>query len=344
MKFGLSLSCQHPVGDDMVRRLDEHLEQTALARELGFDAVFYFEHFLTPEYQMLHQTSFLARIAAETGHMQVGTGIMLLALHNPVEAADMIATLDVITNGKAIFGAGLGYRDIEFEAFGVEKSNASAVFEERLDVIKRLWTEPEVDHEGDGFRLSAAKSTLRPVQRPHPPVWIGANSTAAVRRAARYGDAWFINPHAKLSILEKQISVYQRALEEAGKGPPDTLPLAREVFIGETNAQAMELARPYLEKKYSTYVAWKQDKAMPREDALALPFEELTRDRFLIGDPDTVANELRRYERSLGVNFVVLRFQWAGMDHGRVVEAIRLMGTEVMPRLKAGAPVSKDWS
>jgi alkanesulfonate monooxygenase SsuD/methylene tetrahydromethanopterin reductase-like flavin-dependent oxidoreductase (luciferase family) len=319
MKFGLSLSCQHPVGDDMVRRLNEHLEQTALARELGFDAVFYFEHFLMPEYQMLHQTSFLARIAAETGHMQVGTGIMLLALHNPVEA---------------IFGIGLGYRDVEFEAFGVEKSNAGAVFEERLKVIKRLWTEPEVNYEGDGFKLSAARSNLRPVQRPHPPIWIGANSTVAVRRAARLGGAWFINPHAKLSVLEKQMPVYERALEEAGKGQPDTLPLAREVFIGESTAQAMELARPYLEKKYATYVDWGQDKAMPREDALALPFEELARDRFLIGDPNTVANELRRYERSLGVNFVVLRLQWAGMDQERVIEAIRLMGTEVIPRLK----------
>jgi alkanesulfonate monooxygenase SsuD/methylene tetrahydromethanopterin reductase-like flavin-dependent oxidoreductase (luciferase family) len=127
---------------------------------------------------------------------------------------------------------------------------------------------------------------------------------------------------------------YRRALEEAGKGQPDTLPLAREVFIGESTAQAMELARPYLEKKYATYVDWGQDKAMPREDALALPFEELARDRFLIGDPDTVADELRRYERRLGVNFVVLRLQWAGMDHGRVIEAIRLMGTEVIPRLK----------
>jgi alkanesulfonate monooxygenase SsuD/methylene tetrahydromethanopterin reductase-like flavin-dependent oxidoreductase (luciferase family) len=342
MKFGLSLSCQHPVGDDMVRRLDEHLEQTALARELGFDAVFYFEHFLMPEYQMLHQTTFLARIAAEAGHMHVGTGIMLLALHNPVEAADMIATLDVITNGKAIFGAGIGYRDVEFEAFGVEESNASAVFEERLNVIKRLWTEPEVNHEGNGFKLSAARSTLRPVQRPHPPVWIGANSNAAVRRAARLGDAWYINPHAKLSVLEEQMPAYRRALEEAGKGEPETLPLAREVFIGESNAEAMELARPYLEKKYGTYVDWGQDTVMPRGDALALPFEELARDRFLIGDPDTVANELHRYEEHLGANFVVLRFQWAGMDHGHVVEAIRLMGTEVMPRLKAGAPVSKS--
>lgn len=337
MKFGLSLSCQHPVGDDMVRRLDEHLEQTVLARELGFDAVFYFEHFLMPEYQMLHQTSFLARIAAEAGDMQVGTGIMLLALHNPVEAADMIATLDVITAGKAIFGVGIGYREVEFEAFNVKKSNAGAVFGERLEVIKQLWTGQEVDHEGDGFRLSGARSTLLPVQRPHPPVWIGANSTAAVRRAARLGDAWYINPHAKLSVLESQMPDYREALEEAGKGEPETLPLAREVFIGETTEEAMELARPYLEKKYGTYVDWGQDKVMPREDALALPFEDLARDRFLIGDPDTVARELRRYEERLGANFIVLRFQWAGMDHGRVVEAIRLMGAEVMPRLKSSA-------
>ncbi|WP_273847519.1 LLM class flavin-dependent oxidoreductase [Rubrobacter calidifluminis] len=335
MRFGLSLSCQHLAGEDMVRRFEEHLEQTALARELGFDAVFYFEHFLMPEYQMLHQSTFLARVAAEAGHMKVGTGIMLLALHNPVEAADMISTLDVITNGKAIFGAGLGYREVEFEAFGVDKSRAIEVFEEKLDVIKRLWAGEIVRHTGHGFRLSGVGSNLRPVQRPHPPIWIGANSTGAVRRAARLGDAWFINPHAKLSSLEKQMPVYRQALEEAGKEEPETLPMSREVFIAESNRRAMELARPYLEKKYSTYVEWGQDKVMPHGDALALPFEELTRERFLIGDPETVAEELLEYERRLGVNFVILRLQWPGMDNDRVMEAIRLLGSEVIPRLRS---------
>jgi alkanesulfonate monooxygenase SsuD/methylene tetrahydromethanopterin reductase-like flavin-dependent oxidoreductase (luciferase family) len=345
VKFGLSLSCQHLAGDDMVRRLEEHLEQTTLARELGFDAVFYFEHFLMPQYQMLHQTTFLARVSAEAGHMRVGTGIMLLALHNPVAAADMIATLDVITNGRAIFGAGLGYRDVEFEAFGIEKSKAIEVFEERLEVIKRLWTEAEVSHEGYDFKLSGVRSNLRPVQRPHPPIWVGANSTAAVRRAARLGDAWFINPHAKLSSLEKQMPVYREALEEAGKKEPETLPMAREVFIAESNKEAIDLARPYLESKYSTYVEWGQDKVMPRGDALALPFEELVQDRFLIGDPDTVAGGLLEYQQRLGVNFVILRFQWPGMDHRQVTEAIQLMATEVMPRLKAeGASTERNKS
>jgi alkanesulfonate monooxygenase SsuD/methylene tetrahydromethanopterin reductase-like flavin-dependent oxidoreductase (luciferase family) len=335
VRFGLFLSCQHPIGSDMVLRLDEHLKQTHLAGEAGFDAVFYGEHFLMPPFQMLHEATFLARVAAEAGPMHVGTGILLLALHNPVEVADMIATLDVITKGRFIFGVGLGYRDVEFDAFNVPRKEAARRFEERLMIIKRLWSDEEkIDYEGLGFKLTQATCTLKPVQKPHPPIWIAANNDGAVKRAARMGDAWYINPHAKMSVIEEQWRLYKATLQEVGKPLPATLPLMKELYVDETQARAEATARPYLENKYKAYVQWGQDKALPKTDALDLPFDELVEDRFVVGDPDYVIRSLENYVQKLGVNFLCFRLQWPGMEHDAAVRGIRLLGQHVIPYFK----------
>lgn len=334
MRFGLFLSCQHPIGDDMVKRMDEHLEQTTLAGENGFDAVFYGEHFSMPPFQMLHQPAFLARVAAEAGTMQVGSGIFLLALHNPVELADLVATLDVITKGRFIFGVGLGYRQVEFDAFDIPKEKAAKIFEERLTIIKRLWTEDKIDYEGYGFKLSGASCTLKPVQKPNPPIWIAANNHAAVKRAARMGDAWYINPHAKMSILEEQMALYKATLAEVGKPLPAVLPLMKEVYLDENRKRAEEICRPYLENKYKAYVQWGQDKALPKNDALDLPFDQLVEDRFVVGDPDAVIRGLETYVERLGVNFLSFRLQWPGMSHEHAVKGIKLMGKHVLPYFK----------
>src|SRR5579884_3208132 len=193
IRFGLLLSGQHLIGADVTTHLDEHLEQTRLAGEQGFAGVFYSEHFLTPTLVRPHQMVFLARVAAEAGKMQVGTALTLLPLKNPVELADMAATLDHITHGRFILGLGLGYREIEYKAFGLTRAMAPAIFDERLAVLKRLWSEEEITYQGHGFTLEKATCTLRPVQRPHPPIWIGANTEGAIRRAAMHGDAWLIN-------------------------------------------------------------------------------------------------------------------------------------------------------
>ena len=103
--------------------------------------------------------------------------------------------------GNFVFGVGLGYREEEFEAFGVDYGTRGSRFEECLDVAIRLWTEDEVTHRGRHFTLTAASLLLKPVQKPHPPIWMAASGDPAVRRAARYGFAWLINPHASLANL-----------------------------------------------------------------------------------------------------------------------------------------------
>ena len=121
MRFGLSLPIQHPVGDHLPDRVAEAVEMVRLACQAGFDHVSASQHYLAAPFQYMQPLPLLARVAAEAGEMTLGTGIMLLALQQPVDVAESIATMDVICNGRFVFGVGLGYRDVEFDAFGIPK-------------------------------------------------------------------------------------------------------------------------------------------------------------------------------------------------------------------------------
>jgi alkanesulfonate monooxygenase SsuD/methylene tetrahydromethanopterin reductase-like flavin-dependent oxidoreductase (luciferase family) len=169
---------------------------------------------------------FLARLAAEAGEMTGVAGILLLALHNPVEVAECIASLDVIWGGNFVFGVGLGYREVEFDAFKVPRGQRLRRFEECLEIVKRLWTEDKVSVDTDVCTLTNVTLTCRPVQKPHPPIWFAANNDAAVRRAARLGDTWFVNPHATMASITRQMGLYRDELARPGKPLPAVGPLS----------------------------------------------------------------------------------------------------------------------
>ncbi|MBI3328983.1 MAG: LLM class flavin-dependent oxidoreductase [Nitrospinae bacterium] len=334
MKFGLLVSKQHPAGVSMVERFREHIDQVRAARDAGFDLIVMGQHYLSTPFQEMQTLPTLARLAAEAGPMRVGATVLLLPLLNPVDVAEQVATLDVICEGRFIFGVGLGYRDEEYEAFGVQRGERVARLVECLSVIKRLWTEEEVNHRGRFLQLTQARMVLRPIQKPHPPIWFAANNDGAVDRAARLGDTWVINPHAKLSILEHQMTRYRKTLQEAGKPFPAELPMIKELYVAPDRNTAIQECRPFLETKYKAYASWGQDKALPQEDSFDLAFEELVQDRFIIGDPDDCVRELRRYANVLGVNHFIFRIQWPGMEQAKVLRTIRLLAEHIMPALQ----------
>jgi alkanesulfonate monooxygenase SsuD/methylene tetrahydromethanopterin reductase-like flavin-dependent oxidoreductase (luciferase family) len=337
MKFGLIVSKQHPPGVSVVERFREHIEQVRTARDAGFDLIVMGQHYLSTPFQEMQTLPSLARLAAEAGTMHLGATVLLLPLLNPVDVAEQVATLDVICEGRFIFGVGLGYRDEEYEAFGVRREERVGRFVEGLQVIKRLWTEEEVTHHGRFFHLTRARMLLKPVQKPHPPLWFAANNNRAVERSARMADAWVINPHARLSILEHQMALYRKTLQEVGKPFPTELPMIKELYVAPDRKTALQECRPFLEAKYQAYAAWGQDKALPREDSFDLAFEELVQDRFIIGDPDDCARELRRYVEALGVNCFIFRIQWPGMEQAKVLRTIALLSAHVMPALQQSA-------
>jgi len=338
VNFGLFLAAQHATGS-MAEHVKRHLEQVRAAREAGFAAVFAGQHYFSNPYQMLHPVPLLARMAAEAEGMYVGVGVLLASLYNPIELLEIASTMDAICDGRFILGLGLGYRDVEFNAFAVPKGKRAAYLEEALDLLPRLWQETEVHHRSERVILDGVTFATQTKRRPHPPIWLAANNDPAVIRAALRAEAWFLNPHAKLEVLERQMGVYRETRQAAGRPPATVVPILKEVLVAESNDEAWRDARPFLEEKYRVYVQWGQDKVMAKGDELNIPFEQLQDDRFIVGDPDAVIGKLEEYRRRLGVNHFAFRTQWAGengsLGQDKVLRSIRLLGSHVIPHFTA---------
>lgn len=335
LDFGMILCDQHPAGDDMHQRFLEHVEQVRKARDLGFRTLVDGQHYLTDPLQFLQPIPMLARMAAESGDMRLCSGVLLMGLGNPVDIAEQVATLDVISGGRTVIGAALGYRDVEFDAFGVVKGQRAKRFESNLDVVIRLLEGEEVTLDEPYCKLDGVRMALRPTQSPRPPLWMGANADKALERVARVGDTWLINPHARLDTLVRQMNeVYLPTLRKHGKERPKELPMRREVFVGESREDAIRLAAPWLMPKYAMYTAWGQDKALPEGDDFHEELNELIKDRFILGSPEECIAEIDRYREDLGVTEIIVRIQWPGMPNSLAMENLQRLGETLIPHYR----------
>jgi alkanesulfonate monooxygenase SsuD/methylene tetrahydromethanopterin reductase-like flavin-dependent oxidoreductase (luciferase family) len=334
MKLGFFVTNQYLPGESMPQKVRESAEQVRAAREAGFDLIATGQHYLAMPYQMSTSFPLLARLAAEAGDMQVAATVVLVPLHNPVELAESVATMDAICGGRFVLGVGLGYREEEYTAFGVERGQRVGRLREALEVMKRLWAEEEMEFHGKYYQVPRVRPATRPVQQPHPPIWVAANGDAAVRRAARWGYPWLINPHATVPVVARQLTVYRETMAQSGQPMPTTLPMMRELYVAQDREAAYLESQPYLGPKYQAYADWGQDKALPGQESFVIPYQDLARDRFLLGSPEEVVREIKRYEETLGVNYLIFRMQWPGMPQGQVLRQIELMGREVIPLVK----------
>jgi probable F420-dependent oxidoreductase len=144
-----------------------------------------------PETPMLDPAVALSHIAAHTERLRLGTGIIILPQRNPLVLAKELASLDVVSKGRLIFGLGAGYLEPEFRALGAPFEDRGAVTDESIEVLKALWTMDKPAYKGRFFSFSGIDAYPRPVQKPHPPIVIGGMSRSGARRAARYGDGWY---------------------------------------------------------------------------------------------------------------------------------------------------------
>ena len=335
MKIGLFVTNQQYLDTDMVKALDEQIAMVHAARDAGFDSLFSGQHYLNEgNNQQLQIVPFMTRLIPEAGDMTTGLGVLLLNLHNPVYVAETVASMDIIARGRFVFGVGLGYRDVEFDAFNVPKGTRVKRFIEYLDLVKRLWTEESVTHESDTVKLDGVRMNIRPVQKPHPPIWFAANNDRAIRRAARLGDNWFINPHSTIDTIRRQMVLYREEREKHGLPFPKELPIIKEVFCAKDRRTALELAGPYLAGKYKDYAKWGQDDAMPEDESFDKEFEELLEGRFILGSPDECYEQLKPYWEEMGVNHIVFRTHWAGMPVESAISSIKLIGEELAPELR----------
>jgi alkanesulfonate monooxygenase SsuD/methylene tetrahydromethanopterin reductase-like flavin-dependent oxidoreductase (luciferase family) len=318
MKVGLFINTQFTEGVHVMSRVPDLVEQVRAARRAGFASVWFPHHYLTAPLQMLQLAPVMSYLLPEAKGMTVGPGILILPLLNPVHVAEEAATLDALSEGKFVLGVGLGYREGEFAAFGMPLSERVARFNEAVGLIRRLWAEERVTHEGRFWRVQDHGASLRP-SAGNLPIWIAAQAEPAIRRAARLGEAWLIVPSSTLMEVDAQMRVYRAGLVEAGRHA-DCFPIERECYVGSSHARALEECRGPLEYKYAAYAAW------GLRASTQVPFEEFVRDRFIIGDAPFVKEEVARYREVLGVDHFIMRVQWPGLDQDKALASIRRLG------------------
>ena len=337
MRFGLRLSVQCTLEESLPRHFEGILEQVKLAREAGFDMVAVGQHYLTLPFQAIQMVPALARISAISGDMKIASAVALVPLQHPVDLAEQVASLDILSGGRFVLGVALGYREVEYRSFGLRKRDRVPRFLESLELMKRLWTEDSVTYQGKHFQTKEASMTLRPIQTPYPPIWIGGNTDAAVERAAILGHPWLANPHAHIDTLERQFQLYRRVETATNSHEPVTdYPIMLEMFVAENRAEAIELAGPHLETKYQAYSMWGQDKVMSAGTNFNVGIEELAPGRYILGSPEQCVEQIRIYQRRLGINYMIVRIQWPGMENKLAMHAIELFGKHIIPAFALG--------
>jgi probable F420-dependent oxidoreductase len=307
----------------------EALEEVERAEELGFDSVWMEEHHAVRDHYWPSPLVVLAGFATRTSRVTLGTDILVAPFYHPVRLAEEVALLDVMSGGRAVLGIAIGYKPDEFALYGVELERRGARFEEQLAIMKALWTQDAVTFHGASYRVEG-RLEPKPVQVPHPPVWIGGWGERTLRRAAALADNWIPGPTADLGRLLKGKQAFLAARAAAHRPVPAEWPLTRDVIIADSDGEARELAERHIMVAYRKEYAggWRH----PFIDAsVATDLDALKRDRFLIGGPAQVIDALRPFVTDYGTTHLICRLFFPGLPHRHILRALELLAREVRP-------------
>jgi probable F420-dependent oxidoreductase len=241
--FGMSLPHRSPEPLDMsvVRRVAQR------ADALGFRDLWVTENTLDHVF-CFDPVVILTCAAAVTTSIRLGTAVIVLPIHNPIHIAHKIATLDYVSDGRAILGMGLG-RDHHYEQFQVPRERRVRRFLEGVELIKALWTQPQVNYRGSIFELEGGTMAPKPVQKPHPPIWLGGGHPNALRRAATIADGWMGSGGSSNAEFSRCVPIMRENLEKAGRDP-NAFPISKRVFLSVH--ERADVARAELQHWFTT--------------------------------------------------------------------------------------------
>ena len=331
MEFGIILG-DTPTTVSAAEHFDAVLRQVEAAQRGGMTYILIGQHFIYPGTRWFQPVPLLARLASEVDtDVKLVTQILIAPLYHPVMLAEELATLDVVTEGRLIVGLGLGYLPQEYDVFNVPLQERVARLEEIVEILKAMWTSDRVTYAGRFWQLDDAHIHIRPVQDPHPKIWIGARSTAGVRRAARIGDAWPITPQEPPEKFREQLKVFIDERERLGL-PVQKQPLRREMFVGtdraDATAKAIEAAQPWY-----LHGARAGNPQMKEEEVLA-NMQGVVERSFVIGTPGECAAQLRAIGDVMPIDPVVTRSTWPGMTTEDSVAYLDSLGKELIPSMR----------
>lgn len=340
------------------------LKQIELADDVGFDAVWEVEHHFLSEYS--HSSApecFLAAASQRTKHVRLGQGVALLPynFNHPIRVAERIAALDILSDGRIDCGTGRSITEAELGGFNIEPADSKPMWEEAVEMLPKMWTQEIFEHRGKYFTVPPRAVIPKPIQQPHPPLWVAATQPSTFVAAGERGlGALCFGFNAPTSgVLEDNIAKYRQALRACtrpvGQFINDQLAASAIAVCAESRAaamaaaeeaamfflvQALQLFSPWYGKdvkgyEYYTEMASKGGSALRvgEQQSFAEMVESGT---FVVGTPDDCVRAVEKYER-VGVDQMLLLVQAGRIPHETTMESIRLFGKHIIPEFRRRA-------
>jgi len=312
------------------------LQQIERGEELGYDHVWLTEHHFTEDGYNPAVMTTAAAVAARTQRIRIGSFIIILPYQHPVLLAEEVANVDILSNGRFDFGVGQGYSHWEFDAFCMNRSERGVRTRESIRLIERMFNEESVTFEGKFNRVNNVRLSPKPVQQPHPPIWIGARGPKATTRAAEMGY------HLMATIGPDPAPLYLETLAKCGRNPADfRIAQLRMVYCAESEDQAWTECQDHLFHMLEFYQdilseaqdAEGDDKPLPVTKAADMRHSVLA-DHFMIGTPRQVTAKLEKFMREYRCTDFIMGTQLPGLDPAKGTRALELFAREVMPKFR----------
>lgn len=294
-------------------------ERIEVMDRTGYDAVWLAEHHFST-YSICPSIHMMGtHIAARTERLRIGTAVSLAPFYHPLRLAEEVALLDVLSGGRVNWGAGRGFDATEYRVFGVEQQQSYPKFRETVDVVMKAWSSERLTHHGEFFDFDDVEVLPKPVQRPHPPVWLASSSPDAVAWSARHGYSILMDPHASHADIATKRAMYERELIAAGHSITGReIPMARNIALGKTQQEAEEIARSGAKFMFGSYlppgvgaVSPRQQKTVPADaigksgESSGDPIERYVNEVVICGTPEKVIDDLHELAQTLPLEYLM---------------------------------------
>jgi alkanesulfonate monooxygenase SsuD/methylene tetrahydromethanopterin reductase-like flavin-dependent oxidoreductase (luciferase family) len=361
VKFGLiyELQMQKPWADGAeARTYHDALEQIELADKVGFDYVWEVEHHFLVEYS--HSSApevLLAAASQRTKHVRLGHGIALLPypFNHPIRVAERAAALDIISGGRVDLGTGRSITEDELGGFGIDPADSRPMWEEALRMIPHMWTEELFSWEGNYFVIPPRPVIPKPVQKPHPPLWVACTQPQTYEIAGRLGLGVLSFGFTAPGVMDAIVNMYRGAAaqaEPAGKFVNNQFAATTLGVCAPTDEEAIEIGRPAAEffqrsidilfvpwggkanapESYQFYVDMARREAEWRGSVADFD-EQVYNGALVVGTPERCRAVVEKYAEA-GVDQLILLAQAGRIPHEQVMQTVRLFGEEVIPHFK----------
>lgn len=322
-------------GWELSRQYNDRLEIAAACDQSGFRGYHVAEHHGTPHGLAPAPNLLLSAIAQRTSTLRLGPMVMLLNLYHPLRAFEEICMLDQLSGGRLDLGIGRGATTFELGFFGVDPAVARERYQEAADIVLQAMTARRLDFHGRHFELDNIPITLSPVQRPHPPLWLGTTNPRTAAWAAEHGvNIVAIGPASKIRAITDIYRSRRPVVAPPGEAKP-MLGMVRHVVVAESDREAIELARPAYTRWSSALTYLYRDRGAPVPPMLEVPFgDALDSGVCIAGSASTVRDSLLRQIDEAGVNYVMFLLAFGDLSLSASLRTIAGISAEIVPAIR----------